>query len=77
MTAEDWTLWGFHPAYTDVPIKLVIGDRRTCGSGQRFRERCGGWTLAIYRHGVPPTGLRAIVASQAAPSRPTGTSDPP
>jgi hypothetical protein len=75
---EDWALWGSHPAYVDgVPIKLTIGDRRTCGSSQRYRERCGGWTLAIYRQGVPPTGFRALVASQAALNRPTDTSDPP
>lgn len=58
-----WVLWGFHPAGKGqdgypYPVPLASGSMRECNGERRRRERDGGWTMAVYAKGAPPTGLR-------------------
>ena len=58
-TGDDWILWGFHYAWQPTPIKLTGGTLDHCHA--RLRERtAAGWSTAIYREGIAPTGLRDL-----------------
>lgn len=53
-------LWGFHPAYNNgLPLKLA---RSTKEATRRYLSE--GWTVAVYRRGEVPAGLR-IQAEEA------------
>lgn len=46
-------LWGFHPSYGGIPLKL----EPYTASAMKRRQR-EGWTCAAYAEGDEPTGLR-------------------
>jgi hypothetical protein len=46
-------LWGFHPSYGGIPLKL----EPYTASAMKRRQR-EGWTCAAYAQGDEPTGLR-------------------
>jgi hypothetical protein len=48
-------LWGFHPSYGKVPLKLEAYS----GAAMKRRQR-EGWTCGVYAKGDAPTGLRLL-----------------
>lgn len=61
---HNYVLWGFHRLYLGPdgsmqPLRITAGSLAWCKVEQSYRSRQGGWTMAIYRAGDAPTGLRA------------------
>lgn len=53
----NYILWGFHPSYVGKDgqpylIGLESGTLQDCRAEQKYREKLGGWTLAIYLRGT-------------------------
>jgi len=55
-------LWGYHPAYAPVPIKLAAGGARYGLKMERKRRERQGFVTSVYRAGDPPEGLRLLVS---------------
>ncbi len=53
-------LWGYHPAYAPVPIKLSEWSHK-----EQDRRTAGGFLCAAYAEGDAPTGLALQVAGLA------------
>lgn len=43
-TRGEFVLWGTHPAYGNVPIKISGGTARECRGELRRRKSDGGWS---------------------------------
>jgi hypothetical protein len=52
-------LWGFHPSYGNIPLKLEAYS--AAAMKRRQRE---GWRCAAYAEGDEPTGLRLLAAKR-------------
>lgn len=55
----NYVLWGFHPSYVGKDgrsylIRLAIGTLKECRAEQKYREKLGGWTLAMYAKDTDP-----------------------